>query len=403
MSDTGGVRWTGRRRMAAAMAKQDPDRVPVMCQLAAGHYFLNTPYDPIDIWHDSEAFARALCDLARRYRFDGILVNLPGRDPQWRDSIDSIEEHGTERWVVWKDGSVSKVPRDDNVHYFPSREGERVFPVLDDVEPELLWYAEPHDTTGISYPCRWGFSDEPADPASFFPDYYFDSLDRVRELAGDEFSVHSEVFSPFSQFMEFFDLSSGLMSLIENPATTHAILNRFTEGAIELGSLQAERDVDAVLISDAFAGGGFISRDMYEEFVLPYNRRVVEGIKASRPLPVYVHTCGAIGDRLDLLERTAVDGIDTFDPPPLGNVEIQEAVERLGKRLFIKGNLDAVNTLLHGTPDEVAAAARERIQIAGPGGAYILSSACSVAPHVPPEHIMLLHEAAETCGTYPIL
>ncbi len=78
---------TSRERMAVAMARGEPDRPPLMCQLSLGHYFLNTGLDEIDVWHDSDAFARALVTLQRRYGFDGILVNLPGRDPQWRDHV----------------------------------------------------------------------------------------------------------------------------------------------------------------------------------------------------------------------------------------------------------------------------------------------------------------------------
>ena len=78
-----------RARMARAMHRDAlPDRVPVMCQLAIGHYFLNTGLSPIDIWFTSEGFAEALVMLQRRYRFDGILINLPGRLPicltRWR-------------------------------------------------------------------------------------------------------------------------------------------------------------------------------------------------------------------------------------------------------------------------------------------------------------------------------
>ena len=68
-----------RERMAAAMAGRKGDRVPVMCQLALGHYFLNTDFAPYDIWFDSEVFADALVQMQQRYRFDGILVNVPGR------------------------------------------------------------------------------------------------------------------------------------------------------------------------------------------------------------------------------------------------------------------------------------------------------------------------------------
>jgi len=71
---------TGRERVAIAMQLGEPDRVPVMCQLAIGHYFLRSGLDPIDIWYSGEAFGEALVSLQRRYGFDGILVNLPGRD-----------------------------------------------------------------------------------------------------------------------------------------------------------------------------------------------------------------------------------------------------------------------------------------------------------------------------------
>jgi hypothetical protein len=47
----------GRERMAVAMRCSVPDRVPVMCQLALGHYFLHAGLEAVDVWHDGEAFA----------------------------------------------------------------------------------------------------------------------------------------------------------------------------------------------------------------------------------------------------------------------------------------------------------------------------------------------------------
>ena len=153
--------------------------------------------------------------------------------------------------------------------------------------------------------------------------------------------------------------------------------------------------VDAVLISSAYAGGGFISREHYESFVLPYEKKLIQGIKEKTDIPVYTHTCGAIGDRLDLMLETGTDGIDTLDPPPLGNVELSKAKKILQGRAFIKGNVDPVNTLLRGTPEKVREDALHRLEIAAPGGGYILSSACSVPPRTPPENIMSLREAVE--------
>lgn len=389
---------TSRERMAAAMAKGEPDRPPLMCQLALGHYFLNSDLDEIDIWHDTGAFAEALVTLRRRYAFDGILVNLPGRDPAWRDQVRDIEADAKGNRVVrWSDGSTTVAPPDDNPHVY-TPEGEVRTVRFDAVDPEALFYVEPHDLSGVTYPYSWGFGAgaAPVGGPDFFPPWHMDTLRRVRELAGPQVSIHAELFSPFTQFLELMGYGEGLMALLVDQGKTEAILERLAEGAACLGSLQAREDIDAILISSAFVGAGFISRDHYQIFELPYLRRVVEGIRAVRPeLPVYLHTCGAIGDRLDLMEASGVDGIDTLDPPPLGTVELSDALDRLGKRLFIKGNLDPVNTLLEGTPGEVKEAALGRLRMAAPGGAYVLSTACSVPPRTPPANILALREAVD--------
>jgi hypothetical protein len=393
---------TGRERMDVAMRLGTPDRVPVMCQLALGHYFLHSGLDAIEIWHSTEGFAEALVRLQRRYGFDGILVNLPGRDPRWRDHVVSIEHAAGERLVTWSNGWRTVAPADDNPHVYRP-DGTRYFAAFDEVDPERLFYVEPHDLSGLTYPPSWGFGGEPAPPGpGFFPPWHFDTVRAVIARTAHGVSVHGEVFSPFSQLLELLDYTQALMALVDDPGKVKACLARLADGAIALGIGQVEAGADAVLVSSAFAGAGFISRRHYAEFVLPYERAVVAGIRARHDVPVYTHTCGAIGDRLDLMAATGTNGIDTLDPPPLGTVDLAEAKRLTAGRLFIKGNIDPVNTLLNGTRAEVLAAARERIRTAGPGGGYVLSTACSVAPATPPDNVLVLVEAAERFGRYPI-
>ncbi|MGZ5483463.1 MAG: uroporphyrinogen decarboxylase family protein, partial [Pyrinomonadaceae bacterium] len=140
--------------------------------------------------------------------------------------------------------------------------------------------------------------------------------------------------------------------------------------------------------------------DQYREFVLPYERIVIEAIKAEYDVPVYTHTCGSIGDRLELLAATGTNGIDTLDPPPLGNVELSDAKKRVGKNLFLKGNIDPVNTILLGSPEATLAQAKQCIEAAAPGGGYILSSACSIPPHAASANLERLYEAVEKYGGY---
>ena len=374
---------TGKERVAVAMAGGVPDRVPFMCQLAIGHYLCHLDRSPAEFWLRNEVIIDSFVALAERYGMDGILINLPGRDPEAGADI-TREADGTERIRFPGFPGETICPPDDLPHHLPE-----VTTALADLEPDTLHYEDPHTLGGLKTPFHYDLYGDPG----VFPSRLTVILEGVLARAEERFSVHAEVFSPFTQLMERLGYEAGLMALIDDPGKVHAVLERFAAGAAELGIRQATCGADAILISSAFAGGGFISRAMYETFVLPHERQVVEAIRAGCDAPpIYTHTCGAIGDRLELMAATGIDGLDTLDPPPIGNTDLADAKARVGDRLFLKGNVDSVNLLLHGTPQAVYDDARRRIDAAGPGG-YILSSACSVAPAVPEANLLAMRRA----------
>lgn len=391
----------GKQRMALAMQHKQPDRVPVMCQLSLGHYFLNAGLPPHRVWFTSEGFAEALVKLQRRYRFDGILINIPGRPVDILDDVARIEKtsDGSEK-LVWKNGDYTLVPPNDSAHHYAADGSAPKRADFTTLDPDKLDGLD--ELTGYIWNTyhvpRLAGKMKPG-PLSEVPEYFHRTFDLVRAAVGDEVSVHEEVFSPFTHLMELFGYEEALMGLMTDPAKCHALLDRLTAASIAMGVAQARRGADAVLISSAFAGGGFISREMYREFVVPYERRLTDAIRPTG-VPVYTHTCGRIGDRLELMAETGIDGLDTLDPPPLGNVELAEAKRAVGDRLFIKGNMNSVALLDYKTKEQVIAEAGERIRIGKPGGGYILSTACSVAPRVEPWKLELLTPLAEEIGSY---
>ncbi len=390
----------GRERIALAMQHKAPDRVPVMCQLALGHYFLNTDIPPHKIWFTSEGFAEALIQLQRRYHFDGILINLPGRPADFLDDLVSVEETREGELLTWANGDKTLVPWDDNPIHMPA--GDMGLPRADfeQIDPENLDGLD--DITGYVwniYHVPWIAGKEKPGPLAEVPPYFYRTIDLVKEKSQGEVSIHGEVFSPFTHFMEMIGYENALLALLEDPAKAHALLERFTTAAITWGVAQAKHGVDAVLISSAFAGGPLLSPRMYEQFVLPYEKQLVEAVKATGTV-VYTHTCGSIGDRLDLMVQTGTMGIDTLDPPPLGNSDLETAKSQIGDRVFIKGNMNAVALLQYKEKEDVIAHATDRILVGKPGGGYILSTACSVSPKMQPWKLELLTPLSDDIGQY---
>jgi hypothetical protein len=381
------------------MRHEPVDHVPVMCQLALGHYFIHGTDEPADIWFDSETFARTLETFRSRYEFDGLLVNLPGRPDNWRDFLLRRVPADAGEKLTWTSGLETIVPPDDNPHTFLCGGEPLPRATVETVDPEdPATYRLPGFVWNTWHaPTLWDIADD-ADLSrtESYPAWFTAALRCGRRLSPDA-SVHAEVFSPFTHLVELFGYENGLMALIDAPAACHALLDRFTAMVAAQVRCCAACDPDAVLISSAFAGAGFIGRDMYRDFVVPYERRVVEVIRECG-VTSYVHTCGAIGDRLDLMAETGVDGVDTLDPPPLGTVDLAKAKAEFGERFFFKGNLDAVNEMLRADDKTFDRAVRERLRIGRPGSGYILSSACSVAPHVQPARLERMVELTREAG-----
>ena len=383
------------------MSHQKPDRVPVMCQLALGHYFLNCSDKPSDIWFDGEVFAGALVKLQQAYRFDGILVNLPGRPPDWTKALALREQIDDNERLHWKSGLETIFVADDNPQTYSL--GQKPLARADytsiDVYDPVTYRTPGYVWNTWHAPELWVIDPQAdlSDP-SVYPAWFTNTLIKVRQLAPDV-SIHVEVFSPFTHLMELFGYEHALLALVDAPKICHELLGVLTQNVLAQVELYAGCQPDAILVSSAFAGAGFISRRMYEEFVIPYEDRVFRTIR-RHGIKSYVHTCGAIGDRLDLMSRTAVDGIDTLDPPPLGTVNLEDAKSKYGERFFFKGNLDAVNEMLNADEKTFEQAVKERIRIGKPGSGYILSSACSVAPHVNPQRLKRMTELAAQFGKY---
>ena len=382
------------------MRREKADRVPVFCQLALGHYFLNGGLPAHRVWFTSDGFAEALVKLARRYRFDGLLINLPGRPPDLLDQVRRVEKLADAERIHWKNGETSLVPDDDNPRHYsadggPTRRAD--FAALDPDKLEGIENFTGYWWNTLHVPALY---DAPPGLMLNPPDYFLATIRAVQRATNGEISVNGEVFSPFTHFMELLGYENALMALLDDPPKVHALLDRLTESSIAWAVAQARAGIDAVLISSAFAGGGFLSREMYAEFVLPYERRLADAVRAERK-PVYTHTCGNIGDRLDLMVETHIDGLDTLDPPPLGNALLEEAKQEVGQKVFLKGNMNSVELLLATTEAGVIAEASRCLRAGREGGGYILSTACSVAPRVEPWKLEMLVPLAEQSGRYP--
>jgi len=376
---------TSRERVLLAMNFEYPDRVPVMCQMSIGHMLQQLKdISPVEFWFDAETFANGLIYLRELYQFDGILVSLHGHFKNWREIYNQREVQSDKEIVYLNDRKLIFTNEDLP---FPEFYDERKYPSIDEIDISTL-------PAEIDYiPVSGGLH------FKIDLNNKFEIFDLIYQKVGDEFSIHGEVTSPFDYLLDLLGYENALMSLIENPEKCKQILQHFTNGISTLASEMCDKQIDAIKISSPFAGAGFISPEFYKEFVLPFESQIISAIKSKGKF-AYLHTCGAINDRLELMIESGTSGLECLDPRPLGDVDLADAKRRLGFKVFIKGNIDSVNTLLFGSPKSVIVDVIDIISIGKTNGGFILSTACSIAPKVPSENIKLLKDLVEKFGRY---
>jgi uroporphyrinogen decarboxylase len=91
------------------------------------------------------------------------------------------------------------------------------------------------------------------------------------------------------------------------------------------------------------------------------------------------------------------DGLNPIDPMCMDIVALKQ---RVAGRLGLIGNVDLRYTLTLGTPAEVEAEVKAKIEALAPGGGYCLSSANSVPDYVPFENYLAMRDAWLKHGRY---
>jgi hypothetical protein len=143
----------------------------------------------------------------------------------------------------------------------------------------------------------------------------------------------------------------------------------------------------------------------FDEFVVAYDRRLVEWIHRYPGRYLILHSHGRVSRFLERFAEIGMDGLNVLEPPPLGDTILADAKRRIGDRVCLIGNVQ-YDDIARGTPESVQQRVRTAIREGAPGGGFILSPCASPyeSPLPPRAARNLIHflRAGKRWGRYPI-
>ena len=285
-----------------------------------------------------------------------------------------FHDDGTHRWYVDEWGVGRRIPLKGGLYY-------------DSFAPPLA--GEPDDAAidGFAWP-------DPADLAR-----YAGMADEARAFAAEGRAVHAgSICGGLTEgLFKMRGFEDGYMDLAAEPARARRVMVRILEIKLAYWERllpQLGDTVDIVGEADDLGGqrGPLFSPATYRTLVKPLQRELFDFIHARTEAKVFFHTCGAVHELIpDLLEI----GVDILNPVQVSaaGMDTAELKREFGRDLvFWGGGVDTQRVLGGGTPDEVRAEARRRIDDLAAGGGFVFATVHNIQPDVPPENILAVHE-----------
>jgi len=223
-----------------------------------------------------------------------------------------------------------------------------------------------------------------------------EGLKRVKELMGDQGLVGSFVISSCALGDE-----ASIFRYYDNPDKHE----EWAEERIERMERRFARIVEMEVKPDFLCVGGsgtlvFQTVEIFRQLALPAVKRCIE-LATDAGLPTQIHSCGPEKELVKIMAReTGLTVIDPLEVPPMGDCDLAELKRLYGKDIVLKGNLHTTKLLLHGRPEDVAAASRKAIDDAGADGGFILSTGDQCGRDTPDENLQAMIETARSYGKY---
>ncbi|HXV42231.1 MAG TPA: cobalamin-dependent protein, partial [Anaerolineae bacterium] len=133
-----------------------------------------------------------------------------------------------------------------------------------------------------------------------------------------------------------------------------------------------------------------ISQEMWRNYVRPCHARLIEVAK-SYGLKVMYHCDGAIYPLVPELIDLGIDLLNPVQADAKG-MEPPRLKAEFGDRLSFHGGIDIIKTLPGGTVEDVRREVRERVQVLGRQGGYILASSHHIQSDTPLANVLAMYQ-----------
>jgi uroporphyrinogen decarboxylase len=363
-----------RQRVLSALGKLDglPDRVPIqfdLCRQLLDHFGekLGVPVRYTNNLYEDVTYRISGNEVRTALGSDVIVTGAAESD----DFRPHKEADGT--WL--------------NEYGMRMRQGEIYVEV---VEYPLAHARTAADLTAYAFP----------DPRA--PGRYRDAEALIGRFKDDYLIIGDIEVTVFSLAHQLVGMEKLLVDMATGEEYVEPLFAACTDFQIEVGRRLVELGVDAFWVGDDFGSqtGLLFSPGMFDALLAPHYARLIRALKNVDPQVIPILHCDGAVSRL--LDRIHAVGFEVFNPvqPGVPGHGPKEMKDGFGEQFAFWGAIDQQELLPRGTDDELEADIREKIEILGRDGGYMISPAHIIQADVLPQRVEKFIELCRKHGAY---
>ncbi|HTO22834.1 MAG TPA: uroporphyrinogen decarboxylase family protein [Spirochaetia bacterium] len=225
--------------------------------------------------------------------------------------------------------------------------------------------------------------------------------DLVRAFAADnDLFVFGQVGGPVTILDECLGMEGYMIAAFESTAEIQHLSEAVMTFEAGKARVLLDAGADAILVGDdiAFNTGPFLPPRVMRQVVYPLYRWLIAEIKRHRAVPVLLHSDGQLMPVLDEIVRCGFQGLHSLQPS--AGMDIGEIKRRYGGELTLMGNIDLDYVMTRAPASEVRDVVTRTVDIAAPGGGFILGTCNALIEAVPDANAWALYETGRVHPVY---
>ena len=210
---------------------------------------------------------------------------------------------------------------------------------------------------------------------------------KANRLAAAELDVplFGGCIGPFSLAGRLYDMTELMMAMYIEPETANLLLDKCTQFILEYcKQIKASGSAGVVMAEPA---AGLLSNDDCQAYSSRFVKTIVDAVQDDN-FVVMLHNCGNTGQCTKAMIETGAAALH------FGNaIDMAQVLEEVPADIAVSGNINPVEIMKFGTPQQVEDVAKQLIKLADKHNNFILSTGCDVPPETPFENIESLFNA----------